>query len=431
MKRVIVILIILSLIFISFFVFKKEEETKGNKNISVILETKEGNIKSNTFPSKDEYMYKETICNNTEDNVNINFNNETWKLDLNVEEDSIDGDFFCNIYFKEQEEYNFDYTGDYQIFTVPYSGTYKIELWGAGSTRITDNDETVFDPTTILSEEVFGAYTSGEIDLEKNELLYIYIGEQGERGTKKTSSSQQTNTNITFNGGGKGGTAGGPYTVSGKKAYYIHGSSGGGATDIRLVNGTYNNINSLRSRIMVASGASGTDNAGGLSGYTEHIVDEKYESNIGVKATQISGYQFGIAGNGEAAPSVACNGQAGGGGGYYGGGGAKESGGNCHIHSASSGSSYISGHTGCVAVTSASSTTPKSGCETGTTDNLCSVHYSNKFFENTLMIDGAGYNWTNVKGSLKQMPNPSGGFYESGKGHTGNGYARITLLDLT
>ena len=100
MKKVIVILIIFSLLFISFFVFKKEEETKGNKNISVILETNEGNIESNTFPSKDEYMYKETICKNTEDNVNINFNKKTWKLDLNIEEKNIDGDFFFNIYFK-------------------------------------------------------------------------------------------------------------------------------------------------------------------------------------------------------------------------------------------------------------------------------------------------------------------------------------------
>ncbi len=101
MKKVIVILIIFSLIFISFFSFKEKEEEKVNKNISVILETEEGNIKSNTFPSKDEYMYKETICNNIEDNVKVKFNNETWKLDLNVEEDSIDGDFFCSIYFKE------------------------------------------------------------------------------------------------------------------------------------------------------------------------------------------------------------------------------------------------------------------------------------------------------------------------------------------
>ena len=130
MKKVIIILIIFSLVFTSFFLFKKEEE-KVNKNISVILETEEGNLKANTFPSKDEYIYKETICNNTEDNVKVNFNKETWKLDLNVEENSIDGDFFCTIYFKEQEEYNFSYIGNYQTFTAPYSGTYKIELWGA------------------------------------------------------------------------------------------------------------------------------------------------------------------------------------------------------------------------------------------------------------------------------------------------------------
>ena len=44
------------------------------------------------------------------------------------------------------------------------------------------------------------------------------------------------------------------------------------------------------------------------------------------------------------------------------------------------------------------------------------------------MIDGAGYSWTNTKGSLQAMPNPSGGNYASGVGHSGNGYARITYL---
>lgn len=55
------------------------------------------------------------------------------------------------------------------------------------------------------------------------------------------------------------------------------------------------------------------------------------------------------------------------------------------------GSSYISGHTGCVAITSQVDQTPKSGCTTGTTDNSCSIHYSSKIFTNTLMIDGAVY----------------------------------------
>ena len=100
MKKVIIIIIIFSLVFTSIFIFKKEEE-KVNKNISVILETEEGNIKSNTFPSKDEYMYKETICNNTSDNINTTFNEETWKLNLNVEEERIDGKFNCTVHFKE------------------------------------------------------------------------------------------------------------------------------------------------------------------------------------------------------------------------------------------------------------------------------------------------------------------------------------------
>jgi hypothetical protein len=72
--------------------------------------------------------------------------------------------------------------------------------------------------------------------------------------------------------------------------------------------------------------------------------------------------------------------------------------------------------------------TPKDGCTTGTSDNTCSIHYSGKVFTNTVMIDGAGYAWTNTKGEQQAMPNPTGGFYELGQGHIGNGFARITYL---
>ena len=103
MKKVIIILLIFSLIFISFFAFKKEEE-KTNKNISVILETEEGNIKSKTFPSKNDYEYLSTECENISNFININFNKETWKLNLKIEEESVDGNFYCNIYFKEKRK---------------------------------------------------------------------------------------------------------------------------------------------------------------------------------------------------------------------------------------------------------------------------------------------------------------------------------------
>ena len=101
MKKIIIVLIVFSLIFISFFVFKKEED-KANKNISVILETEEGNIESNTFPSNEDYEYLSTKCENTSDLVNVNFDENAWKLNLNVERESIDGKFNCTVHFKEK-----------------------------------------------------------------------------------------------------------------------------------------------------------------------------------------------------------------------------------------------------------------------------------------------------------------------------------------
>ena len=92
------------------------------------------------------------------------------------------------------------------------------------------------------------------------------------------------------------------------------------------------------------------------------------------------------------------------------------------------GSSYISGHTGCVAITSNTNTTPKSGCKTGTTNNNCSIHYSGKIFNDTVMIDGSGYSWTNVKSTKKPMPKPNGKTYELGQGNPNNGIAKIYFI---
>ena len=124
-------------------------------------------------------------------------------------------------------------------------------------------------------------------------------------------------------------------------------------------------------------------------------------------------------------------GSFGGGGGYYGGaGGSKLASGS---FPSGGGSSYISGHTGCVAVASSSTTTPRTGtggasCTTGTSDYICSVHYSDKVFTNTVMIDGNGYGWFYFKDALQAMPNPNGGTYDNGIGHKGDGYARISYI---
>ena len=98
---------------------------------------------------------------------------------------------------------SFDYTGDVQTFTVPYTGTYKIELWGAQGNG------------TSSYPGGKGGYTSGNISLSKNEKLYIYVGSQAG-----------------YNGGG---------SQLGSLGY-----SGGGATDVRLTSGTWSNFDSLK-----------------------------------------------------------------------------------------------------------------------------------------------------------------------------------------
>ena len=42
------------------------------------------------------------VCENTNNIVTPTFNSDTWKLSLSVEEESIDGNFNCSVYFKEK-----------------------------------------------------------------------------------------------------------------------------------------------------------------------------------------------------------------------------------------------------------------------------------------------------------------------------------------
>ena len=187
---------------------------------------------------------------------------------------------------------------------------------------------------------------------------------------------------------------------------------------------------------MVAAGGAGTTSAlttlagggGGLIGINGTSSDATYNTSaylpIGSNQTGVGFTYETTARQGSFGYAIQSNTSGwggGGGGGYYGGS-------NGHGTTGSGGSSYISGHTGAVAIISESDTTAKSGCTTGTSDNSCSIHYSGKMFTNTIMIDGQGYNWTNEKGEQVQMPSPSGVVYATGEGHSGNGYAKIALV---
>lgn len=95
--------------------------------------------------------------------------------------------------------------------------------------------------------------------------------------------------------------------------------------------------------------------------------------------------------------------------------------------------SYISGHTGCVAITEDSTENnvvkraDLSGntCPDNTTDIVCSYHYSDLIFRDTVIIDGEGYNITTSRGEQIGQKQPDG---STTNGHVGNGYARITKI---
>lgn len=246
----------------------------------------------------------------------------------------------------------FSYTGNYQTYTVPATGWYNVELWGAQGGATTG---------------AYGAYTKGTTYLDQGDVLYVYVGSNG-------SMIGGTSTQTSINGGYNGG-AGASNQAAITSRYW---GSGGGATDIRLTS-------SINSRIMVAGGGGGCYGTvsncvgGGFGGALIGQAGQTANSYApGPGATQINGGlpitentvtsvsgTFGVGGG----PNVAASG---GGGGYYGGSGSG------HIDAAGGGSSFISGYAGVNAITSSSSTTPTNNTK----------HYSNDYFINGKMLSG-------------------------------------------
>ena len=388
----------------------KTEELKSDTNglLSFYVE-KENNVYEKTvgrnWPTEG-YVLNE-VKSNCENGSVLTWVNNKVQVTGNVSDK-------CHIYFDKIVK-DYDYIGTYQEFTVSTTGTYKIELWGAQGGNVENSD-------SILVQGGKGAYVSGNIKLEKEIKFYIYVGASGENSI---NGGEYHAFSSTFNGGG-----------SGHQNIYARASSGGGATDIRLINGVWNSFNSLKSRIMVSAGGGGalsfeSRSPGGYGGALQGgeglingLGNGAYDSNIRENATggtQTSGGKtndrktfesfgkFGIGGNSFGESS------SGGGGGYYGGAGGIDQGGL--VSAGAGGSSFISGYKGCVAIREESTEDKillKDNCSDGTDDIECSYHYSDMIFTETQMIAGN-----------ETMPSPSGGTEE---GHTGNGYARITYL---
>ena len=319
--------------------------------------------------------------------------------------------------------WKYEYTNAYAQLTLPLTGTYRIECWGGGY------------PTESIS--YYGrncaGYVAGDISLNQNTDLYIYVGRMIDSNPDVYS----------FNGGGAAHNKANSW-----------GYNGGGGTDVRMTK--HNDTSgwgrsdavSLRSRIIVAGGGGAgglgqrvknTGSAGGLDGYDSdhsttsgganadyHCGKGGHQTSGGSRGSMTYG-EWGTSGGfgygGEGGRSTDSGSGNGGGGGWYGAGGANGAGSGSYA--AGGGSSFISGHYGCNGINS-------SGTHQGAS-NPSKVLFNRESgehtitFTNTKMIDGGGYRWDSSGHSTKeQMPNPAGGYYATGQGHWGHGYCKIT-----
>ncbi|MDR1369124.1 MAG: fimbrillin family protein [Dysgonamonadaceae bacterium] len=126
--------------------------------------------------------------------------------------------------------WNLPYTGAEQEVTLPQTGNYQLECWGAqGGNGYSGSGGK-------------GGHIKGNINLTFNDLLYIYVGGDGEPlGSRPNGGAGGWNA-----GGGAGGKGG-----NGRNTNWYGGGGGGGATDIRTTQGDVN------SRLIVAGGGGG------------------------------------------------------------------------------------------------------------------------------------------------------------------------------
>lgn len=175
------------------------------------------------------------------------------------------------------ESQQFNYNGGVQSFTAPYSGIYKLEVYGCVGSHANAGK---------------GGYSKGYKKLKKGDVLYIVCGGQP------------------YNGGGNGYGANIDMSPWGWDSYDWDGvGPGGGATHIATTNrGVLSNYNSYRSEVLIVAGGGGgadDENDGSKAGGTGGGLTGGSAGNAG-GGTQTSGYAFG-------------QGAQGAGGGWYGG----------------------------------------------------------------------------------------------------------------
>ena len=233
------------------------KDVDNRKRIYIYEQGKDANLKFPTWTTL-----------NSKDDLNPNWNEEgelgtyigdnTWYYDVKTwEHNDETGEYNIDIHNStgkiDGAKLNLDYSDNIQVSRYSCTrnsqnitlqpGKYNITLYGAGG-------GTGFEQGKLSGKGGYGTKVSGDIIINKESILYAYIGSKGGDATRSGNTTNAGGTGG-YNGGGAGGAD--PTDPNEPEAS----GGGGGATDIRLVSGTWDNSESLNSRIMVASGGAG------------------------------------------------------------------------------------------------------------------------------------------------------------------------------
>ena len=257
---------------------------------------------SNEIPGKgDGYVVDKIVCDNEAVGT---WDNDKWAITIENATKKIK----CSVFFKEKIQFNFDYTGTEQVFTVPKTGTYKIEVWGAQGGAFSNE-----------ASGGAGGYSSGILNLNLNEDIYINVG-----------STDLKKCNDIGNGSYcEGGYNGGGTSQDSSKEQW---GAGGGATHVATISGLLSNLNNDKDKILIVAGGgggaySGLNGAsgGGFQGNNGADRTDGSEFKKAYGGTQVAagtGYKiggFGYGGSCRVSSGMNCSG---GGAGFYGGAGA-------------------------------------------------------------------------------------------------------------
>lgn len=295
------IIIFLLLIFIltNTNLVKNQGYNELNRNSNLVASYMDGEYQ-NEIPGKDDgYIVERIVCDN---GAVATWDTEEWGINIRNATQKIK----CSLYFVFKTEYDFDYTGTEQVFTVPKTGTYKLETWGAQGGTL---DSKFIGGT--------GGYSTGNLKLTKNQTLYINVGEAGSY-CKIEDFTKSCSVSSSYNGGGSCSTL---KQYSNTDINYRVCGSGGGATHIATKSGLLSTLENSKNDILIVSGGGGglgianypyNCGAGGSGGgiVANDSINLCQDQHIGIGGTNSKGYAFGTSGDGLG---------SGGGGGYYGG----------------------------------------------------------------------------------------------------------------